>query len=97
MWQTAPAHRVEDSGTIRIKPSLLLGHDTRTHEEQVLAALKDALLDLAAGREAEISIHNRTVKFQDPKKIQEMIDHYQMLVNMRHGIGPIICMPVVIR
>jgi len=51
----------------------------------------------AAAREAEISIHNRTVKFQDPKKVQEMIDHYQMLVNMRHGIGPITCMPVVIR
>jgi hypothetical protein len=97
LWQTAPGHRLTDSGTIRIAPSLLLGHDTRTHEEQVLAALREALLDLAAGKEAEINIHNRVIKFRDPQKVQEMIDHYQMLVNMRQGVGPITCMPVVLR
>jgi hypothetical protein len=97
LWQTAPGHRLIDSGTIRIAPSLLLGHDTRSHEQQVLVALREALLDLAAGKEAEINIHNRVIKFRDPQKVQEMIDQYQMLVNMQQGVGPITCMPVVIR
>jgi hypothetical protein len=97
MWQTAPAQRLEDCGSIRITPSLLLGHDTRTHEEQVLAALREALLLLASQPEVEVNIHNRVIKYQDPQKIQTMIDHYQMLVNRRNGFGLMTTMPVVLR
>ena len=51
-----------------------------THEAQVLAALRGVLLTLAAQEEAEITIHGRTVKFRDPKRVQAMIDKYQAIV-----------------
>jgi hypothetical protein len=97
LWQTEPASRLVASGSIAIMPSLLLGHDTRTHDQRVLAALRDALLRLAETDEVEISIHNRTVKFQDPQKIQALIDHYQNLVNRAAGRGALSTIPVRLR
>jgi hypothetical protein len=74
-------------GSVQVTPSLAAGHDGRTHEEKVLAALKDALLRLATDDEAEVSIHDRTVKFKDPERVQAMIDIYQGKVDAQRSGG----------
>jgi len=75
---------------IHIAASLQAGHDPRTYNEQVLAKLKAAMLRLAAEDEVTISIHNRTVTYQDPEKLQRMIDQYQAKVNAERNGGSVL-------
>ena len=93
-WEIWAGSALLASGHVHVRPSLRAGQDTRTHEEKVLAALKDALLRLAAEDEVSITIHGRSVTFKDPEKVQAMIGRYQVLVDAQQGRGPFKKIPV---
>jgi len=93
LWTSDP-DRLIAHGSVRILPSLKAGHDHRTHNAQVLAALKEAMLRLAGEDEVSVTIHGRAVTFQDPEKVQRMIDVYQAKVNAEISGSPITNIPV---
>jgi len=93
LWAQSPDYLLA-SGTVRILASLRAGHDLRSHNAQVLAALKEAMLRLAQEDEVSVTIHGRAVTFQDPEKIQRMIDLYQAKVNAETTGSLITSIPV---
>nr|WP_320131990.1 hypothetical protein [uncultured Holophaga sp.] len=91
LWMTKDSQSIiVGAGALLVEP----GAGTVRKDEQILEALEDALLRLAADDEAEVWISDRKLVFKDPAKIQKMIGVYRARIRAARGGSAFTAIPV---